>query len=163
MVTGGLEGHDPPGEVEGGGQDALGSVGAHRGAKRQRTLSLLSAIGGFRGCLGADLPSWSRAVAEEGGVWVVLLHHHHQGGLSTAGCARPVRRASRGCRKYLPAPPGRQQIPQPGSIWLRPRSPSSPEVSRAMIHPERWRVKVRTPSDRSACVVAPSGSVLDHF
>ena len=37
MVTGGLEGHDPPGEVEGGGLDALASVSAHRGAKRQRT------------------------------------------------------------------------------------------------------------------------------
>ena len=34
MVTGGLKGHDPPGEVEGEGQDTLGSVGARRWASR---------------------------------------------------------------------------------------------------------------------------------
>ena len=99
------------------------------------------------------MPSWSRAVAEEGGVWVVLLHHHHQGGLSTAGCARPVRRASRGCRKYLPAPPGRHQTPQPGSFWLRPRPLSSPPVSRALIHLHRWRAEVRVPLGRSTRIV----------
>ena len=37
IVTGGLKGHDPLAQNEGGGLDALGSVLAHRGAKWQRT------------------------------------------------------------------------------------------------------------------------------
>ena len=118
---------------------------------------------GFCGGLGADLPSPRRSVVEEEGNWVLLLHHRHQGGLRPAGYARPVRRAARGCKKYLPAPPVRHQTPHPGSFWLCPRPPWSPEVSRAMIHPERWRVEVWTPSHQSRRIVAPSGSVLDHF
>ena len=49
------------------------------------------------------------------------------------------------------------------NIWLYPRSPSSPAVSRAMIHFHRLRVEVRMPSARSERVVAPCGSVLEHL
>ena len=57
----------------------------------------------------------------------------------------------------------RHQTPQLGSLWLCPRSPSSPAVSRAMIHFHRLRVEVRMPSARSERIVAPCGSVLERF
>ena len=50
-------------------------------------------------------------MVEEEGNWVVLLHYHHQGRLSTAGYARPVCWAARGCKNNC----GPHQRRMPGS------------------------------------------------
>ena len=100
---------------------------------------------------------------DSGDEWLVEPDWHHQGRLSTAGYARRAHRAAQECMKSLLALPVRHQTPQLRSSWLCPRSPSSPAVSRAMIHFHRLRVEVRMPSARSERVVAPCGSVLERF
>ena len=97
---------------------------------------------------------------DSGDEWLVEPDWHHQGRRSTEGYARRAHRAAQECIKYLLALPVRHQTPQLGSLWLFPRSPSSPAVSRAIIHFHRLRVEVRTPSARSERIVAPCGSVL---
>jgi len=122
--------------------------------------STCQCVGAPCGGFGRGLVKLKAVSGDSGDEWLVEPAYHHQGRLGTAGYARRAHRAAQECIKYLLAPPERHRTPQLGSLWLCPRRPSSPAVSRATAHFHRLRAEVWVPLARSVCSVPQHDSAL---